>query len=115
MERKHRHLLKVTRALYFQSKVPISFRSDCLQSAVHIINKMALAILNKATPYEKVFGEKSSYHMLKAFRCLSFACTLKRNRTKLDPIANPCVLRPRKKGIQIIRLKYKNGVYLNGC
>lgn len=117
VERKHRHLLEVTRALYFQSKVPISFWSDCLQSAVHIINKMPMAILNKATPYEKMFGEKPSHNMLKAFGCLSFASTLKRNRTKLDPKANPmCVywVCPREKGIQIIRLKYKKGVYLKG-
>lgn len=67
------------------------FWGDCVLCAAHTINKMPLIPLNNITQYEKLYGIKPSYDMLKVFCCLCFVSTLKRDRNKLDERANPCV------------------------
>ena len=91
VEKKHRHLLEVKRTLFFQSKVPMSFWGDVVQCAAHLINKRPLTVLNKRTPFEILYSNAPSYDMLKSFGCLAYALTLKRDRSKLDPRAHPCV------------------------
>lgn len=88
VERKHRHLLKTTRALLFQSHVPISLWGECLLAATHLINRMPLSSIKFSTPYEKVFGHSSD---LAHLRCLCFVSSLKTHRSKFDPRATACI------------------------
>ena len=69
----------------------MSFRSDCVQCAAHLISKMPLTILNKKTPFEMLYSKAPSYEMLKSFGRVAYASTLKRERSKLDPRARPCI------------------------
>ena len=82
---KQRHILGTARKLFFQSNLPIKFCGDCIQFAVHLINRMLLMVLKGKSPYEVLFGTKPTYTHLKVFRCLCFVSTLKRERHKFMP------------------------------
>lgn len=90
VERKHQHLLNVTRALLIQSLVPLCLWEHCIQTAVHIINRLpSLLLLNKST-FELLNKKKPNYSHLSIFSCLCYVSTSQYNRLKFDPRARAC-------------------------
>ena len=87
MKRKHQHLLNVARALFFQSKVPISFWGDCVTTAAFLVNRTPSPLLQHYSPYNILFKKESDYHALRSFGCLAFASTLPSSRNKFSPRA----------------------------
>ncbi|KAJ0440838.1 putative RNA-directed DNA polymerase [Helianthus annuus] len=91
VERKHRHLLNLTRSLLFQSGVPLNFWSDCVLTAVYIINRLPSSVLLGKSPYELMFGFRPSLAHLRIFGCLCFS-TILNDSDKLSFNAEKCVL-----------------------
>ncbi|KAL4557147.1 hypothetical protein LXL04_035319 [Taraxacum kok-saghyz] len=71
VERKHKHLLEVSRALFFQSGLGKSYWGDCVLTAAYIINRTPLKVLNNSSPYEDMFKHKPDLSNLKTFGVIS--------------------------------------------
>lgn len=98
VERKHRNILEMARALRFQSGLSLNFWGDCVLTAVYIINRIPSSAINFEVPYEKLTGEKVDYNLLKVFGCLGVAHNSTHVKDKFAP-----------RGIMCVFLGYPNG------
>ena len=91
VERKHRHILNVSRALMFQANLPVSFWGECVLSAVYLINRTPSRLLHHKTPYEILFGVLPDFDMIKVFGSLCFAHNQRSKGDKLASRSRRCV------------------------
>ncbi|CAH9126867.1 unnamed protein product, partial [Cuscuta epithymum] len=91
VERKHRHILNVARALRFQGHLPISFWGECVLTASHLINRTPSAIHNFKTPYEILFGVPPCYQSLRVFGCLCYAYNMRSRSDKFLSRSRKCI------------------------
>ncbi|KAL2927200.1 Retrovirus-related Pol polyprotein from transposon RE1 [Bienertia sinuspersici] len=91
VERKHKHILNVGRALRFQAHLPISFWGECILAAVYIINRTPSSVLHNRTPYEMLFGKEPNYDALRVFGCLCFAHNQRTKGDKFAPRSRRCI------------------------
>ncbi|RDX93477.1 TMV resistance protein N, partial [Mucuna pruriens] len=88
IERKHNHILNVTRALLFQAHLPKNFLSFAITYAIHLINKFPTP--KQKSPFEMLHQIPPTFLDLKVFDCLCFASTLDQ-RGKLDSRSCKCI------------------------
>lgn len=72
VEREHRHLLDVVRALKFQSSL-IYFWGECVNSVAYLINRMPNNRIKNKTPYELIFGKEPGFYHLRVIGCPTYA------------------------------------------
>ncbi|KAK9125652.1 hypothetical protein Scep_014498 [Stephania cephalantha] len=84
VERKHRHLLQVARALMFQSNFPKKFWGDSILTSTFLINRLPTSLLDWKSPFQVLFGHSPDYNFLKTFGCLCFAANILPSKDKFD-------------------------------
>lgn len=91
VERKHKHILSVGRALRFQANLPIYFWGECVLAAAHLINRTPTPILQNRTPFEILFNKLPNFDVIRTFGCLCFAHNQKTKGDKFASKSRKCV------------------------
>lgn len=76
VERKHRHILEVDRAIKLQGHLPLKFWGECVQAAVYVINTLPLSVLSGKSSFEVLYGRAPSLQHMRTIGCLCFAKTI---------------------------------------
>ncbi|XP_075077085.1 uncharacterized protein LOC107799593 [Nicotiana tabacum] len=78
VERRHRYILDMDRALRFQAFIPLKFWGECVSTAVYLLNRLPTALLKGKSPFEKLFLRPPSLHHLRVFGSLCYATNVRR-------------------------------------
>ncbi|KAI0495886.1 hypothetical protein KFK09_022193 [Dendrobium nobile] len=91
VERKHRHLLDLTRTLLYASNLPKHFWTEAVTTANYLINRLPSKALSKQIPYQILHGTAPTYDHLRTFRCLCYPWLRPYAIDKLSPRSQPSV------------------------
>ena len=83
VERKHQHLLNIAQAIYFQSRVPIQFWTECILIVTFLINRTPSPLLNNRTPYELLYKTVMDYSSFRVLDVLLLLRLYQLNRQSL--------------------------------
>lgn len=91
VERRHRYILEMARALRFQANLPINFWGECVLTAVYLINRLPSKVLQNRTPYEILLKKKPNYEHLRVFGCMAFAKDTSKVNDKFAERGRKCI------------------------
>lgn len=91
VERKHKHLLQIARSLMFHANLPLKFWTYSLLMATFIINRLPTPVFQWLTPFEKLFGHKPDYTLIRTFGSLCYIANTKPHKTKFESRAHKCI------------------------
>ncbi|XP_075074561.1 uncharacterized protein LOC142162144 [Nicotiana tabacum] len=78
VERKHRSILDMARALRYQDFLPLKFWGECVSIAVYLLNRLPNVLLQGKSFFEKFFQRSPSLQHLRVFGSLFYATTVKK-------------------------------------
>nr|XP_016446556.1 PREDICTED: uncharacterized protein LOC107771645 [Nicotiana tabacum] len=78
VDRRHRSILDIARALRFQACVPLQFWVECVTTIVYILNRLPTIVLKGVSPFERLFHRSPSLQHLRVFGSLCYATNLKK-------------------------------------
>lgn len=110
VERRHRYILEVFRALRFKASIPLCFLGDCVLTAVHIINGLPSSVLRNKSPFEMFYHTSPPFDHLRVFGRLAYSVNVQR-RDKFAARALPTVFMgysATKKGYKLYDLHSKS-------
>ena len=85
VERKHRHLLEMTRSFLIDASLLASFWLDALYAEVFTIGRFSTPLLHEKSPYETLFVKVLDYKFLRSFGCACFPHLIATSTNKLFP------------------------------
>lgn len=91
VERKHRHILNVSRALLFQASLPITFWGEAVLTAAYLINRTPTSLHKGRSPYEVLHGCKPLYTQLHVFGSACYTHRVTRHKDKFGERSRLCV------------------------
>lgn len=91
VERKHRHILNVARALLIQAKLLIKFWGETISTATHLINLTPTPLLKGLSPHEVLFEQKPSYQHLRVFGSSCYVHRRARDKDKFGERSRHCI------------------------
>ena len=91
VERKHRHILNVSRALLFQSKLSVKFWGKAVMTAAHLINRTPTKVRQGRSLYEILYGTEPVYEHLRVFGSLCYTHHRSRDKDKFGPRSRRCI------------------------
>lgn len=91
VERKHRHILNVSRSSLFHGNLPIKFWGEAIITAAYLINRTPSAVLHHRSPYEVLYNTKPSYFQLRVLGSLCFVHHRARDKNKFGKRSRRCL------------------------
>lgn len=91
VERRHRQLLEVARALMFLASLPPKYWGEAIMMATSIMNVLPSKVLKWRSPHELLYKEEPKLNMFKVFGCQCFYKDNNPHKDKFQPRAHKAV------------------------
>lgn len=113
MERKHKHILNVSRYLIFQPWFPLKYWGNVILTSVFLIIRIPSSVLKGLSPYELVYKKCTNFDNLRVFGCLCSSKNLN-NSDKFSAKDEKCVFwySLEKKGYKVLSLD-SNSIFIS--
>ncbi|KAI0492295.1 hypothetical protein KFK09_026565 [Dendrobium nobile] len=90
-ERKHRHIITMTRTLLQIAELPMNYWLDAASTATYLINRLPSITTENMSPLQRMFNIQPSYEHLRIFGCECYPLLPPVDRTKLTPTSPSCI------------------------